>query len=97
MATDHLDNDSEGIEGAQKRVEVKSAVFKKQLGVKDILLAQVLTLVGGYGIGTAAMMGLAHLLLWVLAILLFFVPLACVVIFLLRLMPLEGGPYNVSE
>jgi glutamate:GABA antiporter len=94
MVRNHFENASEEIEGARKRVEEKSAVFKKQLGVKDIMLAQILTLVGGYGIGTAAMTGSAHLLLWVFAILLFFVPLACVVIFLVKLMPLEGGPYQ---
>lgn len=80
------------LKSAEKRVEAHSAVFKKELGVKDLVLAQILTVIGGFGIGTAAKLGSAHLALWLLAILLFFLPLASVVIYLNRIMPLEGGP-----
>jgi amino acid transporter len=84
-------------EGTEKRIKAHSAVFKKQLGIKDIVLAQILTVIGGYGIGTAAKLGSAHFLLWLLAVFLFFLPLACVVIYLIRLMPYEGGPYQWAK
>jgi amino acid transporter len=81
----------------EKRIKAHSVVFKKQLGVKDIVLAQILTVIGGYGIGAAAKLGSAHFLLWLLAVVLFFLPLACVVIYLIRLMPYEGGPYQWAK
>jgi len=44
--------------------------------------------------GTAAKAGAYHVALWLLAIVLFFLPLAFVVAYLNRLMPLEGGLYE---
>lgn len=85
------------LKSAEKRVEARSAVFKKELGVKDLVLAQILTVIGGFGIGTAAKLGSAHLALWLLAILFFFLPLASVVIYLNRIMPLEGGIYQWAK
>lgn len=85
------------LKSAEKRVEAHSAVFKKELGVKDLVLAQILTVIGGFGIGTAAKLGSPHLALWLLAILFFFLPLASVVIYLNRIMPLEGGIYQWAK
>ena len=50
--------------------------------------------VGAGWIGTAAMLGDSHLVLWLCAILLFFIPLAAVVVWLNRVRPLEGGLYQ---
>jgi amino acid transporter len=50
--------------------------------------------VGSGWVGTAAKLGDAHLVFWCLAILLFYLPQAAVVIYLNRLMPLEGGLYQ---
>jgi len=45
-------------------------------------------------VGTAAKLGNAHLAFWLLAIALFYLPQAAAVIYLNRLMPLEGGIYQ---
>src|SRR5262245_61783393 len=50
--------------------------------------------VGSAWVGTAAKLGPAHIIFWLLAVLLFYLPQAAVVIYLNRLMPLEGGPYQ---
>jgi len=50
--------------------------------------------VGSGWVGTAAKLGTDHIVFWLLAALLFYLPQAAVVIFLNRLMPLEGGLYQ---
>jgi len=72
-------------------VEAKSAGFRKELGLVDLALAQVLYVVGSAWVGTAAKLGDAHLAFWLLAIALYYLPQAAVVVWLSRLMPLEGG------
>ena len=68
--------------------------LRKELGLWDLALAQVLCVVGSSWVGIAAKLGRAHLVFWVAAIALFFLPLAAVVIYLNRLMPMEGGLYQ---
>ncbi|HTS62972.1 MAG TPA: APC family permease [Candidatus Acidoferrales bacterium] len=68
--------------------------LRKELGLWDLVLAQVLCVVGSSWVGIAAKIGRPHLVFWLVAIALFFLPLAAVVIFLNRLMPLEGGLYQ---
>jgi glutamate:GABA antiporter len=80
-----------------KQVEARSAVFRKQLGLTDLVLTQVLVIVGLPWLGTAAKLGTSHVLFWALAILLFYLPQAVVVIYLNRRMPLEGGPYQWAK
>jgi glutamate:GABA antiporter len=80
-----------------KHIRAYSTIFKKQLGVKELVLAQILTVVGGYGLGMAAKLGSAHLLFWLFAMLLFFLPLASTVIYLNKLLPLEGGVYQWAK
>ena len=62
-----------------------------------MLLAQVLIVLGVSGLGMAARVGTAGLAFWLLGILLFYLPLAFVVIRLNRLMPLEGGLYQWAK
>ena len=50
--------------------------------------------VGSAWVGTAAKLGPSHVVFWSLAILLFYLPQAAVVIHLNRRMPLEGGLYQ---
>jgi amino acid transporter len=50
--------------------------------------------VGSGWVGTAAKLGSSHLTFWLLAATLFYLPQAAVVIFLNRLMPIEGGLYQ---
>ncbi|HEX2775355.1 MAG TPA: APC family permease, partial [Candidatus Acidoferrales bacterium] len=67
--------------------------LRRQLGLRDLVLAQVLCVVGSGWVGVAADLGRAQALTWVAAMLLFYFPMAAVVIGLNRIMPLEGGLY----
>ncbi|MEA2603676.1 MAG: glutamate:GABA antiporter [Acidobacteriota bacterium] len=81
----------------EERVEAKSHVFKKELGLADLALTQVLFIVGLPWIGVAAKQGPSHVVLWLLAMIFFYVPSAAVVIYLNRIMPLEGGLYQWAK
>lgn len=50
--------------------------------------------VGSGWVGTAAKLGHAHTIFWLAAIAFFYLPQAAVVVYLNRLMPLEGGLYQ---
>jgi amino acid transporter len=67
--------------------------LKRQLGLGDLVLTQILCVVGSSWVGVAAGLGRAQSLVWVLAMLLFYLPMAGSVIELNRRMPLEGGLY----
>ncbi|MGC9951555.1 MAG: APC family permease [Bryobacteraceae bacterium] len=75
----------------------QQASLHKPLGLPDLVLAQVLCVVGSSWVGIAAKLGRAHLAFWLGGILLFYLPLAAVVIWLNRLMPLEGGLYQWAK
>src|SRR5438105_6421916 len=81
----------------EQNVEQHSAALKKPLGLFDLVLTQILFVVGSSWVGTAAKLGPSHLFFWLLAILLFYIPQAAVVIYLNRLMPLEGGLYQWAK
>src|SRR5207253_8418251 len=85
------------LECAEQNVEQHSAALKKPLGLFDLVLTQILFVVGSSWVGTAAKLGPSHLFFWLLAILLFYIPQAAVVIYLSRLMPLEGGLYQWAK
>ena len=61
------------------------------------MLAQVLCVVGSSWVGIAAKLGRAHVAFWLAGLALFYLPLAAVVIYLNRLMPLEGGLYRWAK
>lgn len=67
--------------------------LNRQLGVRDLVLTQILCVVGSSWVGVAAGLGRAQMLTWIAAMLLFYVPMAASVIGLNREMPLEGGLY----
>jgi len=67
--------------------------LRRQLAVRDLVLAQILCVVGSSWVGVAAGLGRGETLTWVAAMLLFYVPMGAVVIGLNRVMPLEGGLY----
>ncbi len=81
----------------ERDVEARSAVFKKELGLFDLVLTQVVFVVGTFWVGWAARLGSQQSAFWILAIISFYVPLAVAVIFLNRLMPYEGGLYQWSK
>ncbi len=83
--------------GIEREVEQRSAVFKKELGLFDLVLTQVVFVVGTIWVGWAAQLGNQQTFYWVLAIVTFYLPLAAVVIFLNRLAPLEGGVYQWAK
>jgi glutamate:GABA antiporter len=68
--------------------------LRRELGVADLALAQILIVIVPEFYGTAVKAGPAHVVLWLLAITLFFIPFGMLVAHLSRLMPLEGGPYE---
>jgi amino acid transporter len=82
---------------AERDVEQQSAALKKPLALRDLVLTQILFVVGSSWVGTAAKLGQAHLFFWLLAIVLFYIPQAVVVIYLSRVMPLEGGIYQWAK
>jgi amino acid transporter len=85
------------LQHAERDVEQQSVALKKPLGLRDLVLTQILFVVGSTWVGTAAKLGQAHLFFWLLAILFFYIPQAAVVIYLNRQMPLEGGIYQWAK
>jgi glutamate:GABA antiporter len=85
------------LDRAERDVEQQSAALKKPLALRDLVLTQILFVVGSSWVGTAAKLGHAHLFFWLLAIMLFYIPQAAVVIYLSRAMPLEGGIYQWAK
>src|SRR5438128_8170850 len=85
------------LDRAERDVQEHSVALKKPLGLRDLVLTQILFVVGSTWVGAAAKLGHAHLFFWLLAILFFYIPQAGVVIYLNRLMPLEGGIYQWAK
>ena len=75
-------------------IEARSAAFRRELGLATLALTQIMYVVGSGWVGTAAKLGPSHVVFWSAAILLYYLPQAAVVIYLNRLMPLEGGLYQ---
>jgi amino acid transporter len=67
--------------------------LRRQLGLRDLVLTQILCVVGSAWVGVAAGLGRAETLTWIAAMLVFYLPMAASVIGLNRWMPLEGGLY----
>ena len=78
-------------------VEAHSAGLRRDLGVVDLTLTQILFIVGLPWVGVAAKQGPAHVVFWLAAAALFYLPSAAVVIHLNRAMPLEGGLYQWAK
>ena len=79
------------------RIEERSAAFKKQLGLTDLVLQQIVYVVGIVWVGAAAKLGHSHVVFWLAAMVLFYLPQAAVVIHLSRAVPLEGGLYQWTK
>ncbi|HEY8793692.1 MAG TPA: APC family permease [Gemmatimonadaceae bacterium] len=82
---------------AEARVVAHSASLRKELGVRDLVLTQILFIVGLTWIGVAGKLGSSHLVFWLAALTLFYLPSAAVVMYLNKLMPLEGGLYQWAK
>jgi amino acid transporter len=68
--------------------------LQRQLSLRDLVLSQVLTVVGSSWVGLAAGLGHAQTLVWIFAFAVFYLPMAVVVFYLNRQLPLEGGLYT---
>ena len=79
---------------AEAEVQSHSSALRKELGLFDLVLAQILIIIVADYMGTAVKAGSSHVVFWALAIVSFFVPLALVVIHMSRLLPVEGGLYE---
>src|SRR5262245_20005480 len=90
-------NPSSTVAEVERDIEVRSAVFKKELGLFDLVLTQVVFVVGTFWVGWGAKLGHQQNVFWILAIVTFYIPLAFAVIFLNRLMPYEGGLYQWAK
>lgn len=84
-------------EAAGHEVEVHSAELRKELRVVDLAGIQILNIIGYSWIGTAGKLGPAHIMFWLPAVLLFYVPSGIVVAHLVKEMPLEGGMYQWAK
>jgi amino acid transporter len=71
--------------------------LRRELGLADLALTQILFIVGLPWVGVAAKLGPSHVVFWLLAMAFFYIPSAIVVIHLNRLMPLEGGLYQWAK
>ena len=71
--------------------------LRRDLGLRDLVFAQILCVVGSSWVGVASKLGQAHAVFWASAMLLYYVPLALVVIHLNRVLPLEGGLYQWAK
>jgi amino acid transporter len=81
----------------ERDVEARSASLKKELGLRDLVLTQVVFVFGTVWVGFAATLGRSQMAFWLIAIAVFYLPLAAVVIYLNRLAPLEGGLYQWAK
>ena len=88
--------DSQFLAG-ERDVELHSAELKKELSLPNLVFTQVLSILGLAWIGTAGKLGSSHLVFWIAAITLFYIPSAAVVIHLNNEMPLEGGLYQWAK
>src|SRR5438034_3144803 len=85
------------LETIEHQVEARSASLTKELGLRDLVLTQVVFVVGTVWVGFAAKLGHSQMAFWLIAIATFYLPLAAVVIYLNRLAPLEGGLYQWAK
>ncbi len=82
---------------AEQLIELKSSELKKELRVGDLVLSQVLYIMAFSWLGPAGKLGPGHVMYWIIAVALFYVPSGIVVLHLSREMPLEGGLYQWAK
>ena len=81
----------------QDAVRARSAELHKELSIADLAFAQILFIVGLQWVGVAAKQGPSHVVSWLIAVVLFYLPSAAVAVWLTRAMPLEGGLYQWAK
>src|SRR3954471_14964495 len=83
--------------GTMSTVEHQSSELRQELGLTDLVLTQILYVVGLSWVGTAPKLGTSQIPFWLAAMALFYLPQAIVVVHLSRRFPLEGGLYQWSK
>jgi amino acid transporter len=78
-------------------VEQESSHLRQELGLTDLVLTQILYVVGLSWVGVAAKLGTSQIPFWLGAMALFYLPQAIVVVHLSRRFPLEGGLYQWAK
>ncbi len=68
--------------------------LRRSLSLFDLVLTQILFVVGSGWVGYAALLGRAQAVYWMTAMAVFYLPMAASVVLLNREMPLEGGLYS---
>jgi amino acid transporter len=76
---------------------MESHELRRELNLRDVVLTQIVYVVGITWVGTAAKLGRSQIVFWLAAMLLFYLPQAAVVIHLTTRMPLEGGLYQWAK
>ena len=89
--------DATALGAGETAVQAHSEALRKDLSLRDLVFAQILFIVGLQWVGVAAKQGPAHVIFWLIAVALFYVPSAGVAVWLNRLMPLEGGLYQWAK
>jgi amino acid transporter len=97
MDSDPLSLADRKFQAAEHQVELDSAALKKELRLIDLVGIQILNIVGLFWVGTAGRLGSSHVMFWIPAVLLFYVPSGIVVAHLVKQMPLEGGLYQWAK
>jgi glutamate:GABA antiporter len=78
---------------AEPAAEARAAGLKRTMGTRDLVLFNLVAIIGLRWLATSAKSGPSALTLWVLAAVLFFIPLGLAVSELSTLYPSEGGIY----
>ena len=89
--------ESATLERKEAAVQAQSAGLRKDLSISDLVFAQILFIVGLQWVGVAAKQGPSHVVFWLIAVALFYLPSAAVAVWLTRAMPLEGGLYQWAK
>jgi amino acid transporter len=85
---------SSGLARKEAAVQARSSELRRDLSIWDLVFAQILFIVGLQWVGVAAQQGPSHIIFWLIAIVLFYLPSAAVAVWLNQAMPLEGGLYQ---
>jgi glutamate:GABA antiporter len=91
------DNPELEFQQAERFVEKHSAALKKDLRLGDLVMSHIMYIAGLQWIGTAGKLGSSHIMYWIPAVMLFFIPSGLVVVHLNKEMPLEGGLYQWAK
>ena len=96
MVKSHAEMEARDVTAGRQEaaIQARSAQLRQELSVRDLAFAQILFIVGLQWVGVAAKQGSSHVIFWLIAIALFYLPSAVVAVWLNRAMPLEGGLYQ---